>query len=303
MLWSYRSVILDYVVQPATSKMIEIAQRFSGDNGIVLQLNNINTIPNGYVRIFECVWVSNYANEAEYLFCGGRYKMQIESIRIMANNLNYVQYFRPLYYFDCMLSGTRMSGPITRIATDLSLLKHLITKKIYIHPASSKNENLPRYIINTFDVFTLNKFYVVLNIGFIKKYFGKLSQLIIKKHTFKKALVIQSEIFQLFTHLKGIEIIASEMEHCIDLISLSTALSASNVFMSNNVTIKIKSKHAVNWLSESYYELIKTEISKILDIELEKKQIKTRKGCSLWNVLTIKPLGDAWKCPICYYMH
>ena len=89
----------------STTKQIEVANRFGGDEGVVIQLNN-----NGYqqshgLRSFNCSWLSDYSGEDERIWIGGEYPIKIETIRTLSNSANYIDYFRPFFYFDCMING------------------------------------------------------------------------------------------------------------------------------------------------------------------------------------------------------
>ena len=84
----------------STSKTRVVAQKFAGDGGLLIELNNNgdkydrNTI----LRCFPCDWASTYSGEDEYLFAGGQYKIKVESVKIMGkDNNNYKSYCRALF--------------------------------------------------------------------------------------------------------------------------------------------------------------------------------------------------------------
>ena len=54
----------------STSKKIEVATRFAGEKGIVLQLNNNGHYHGILLRSFDCSFFSNYHGEDESLFFG-----------------------------------------------------------------------------------------------------------------------------------------------------------------------------------------------------------------------------------------
>eukprot|EP01084_Bolivina_argentea_P024271 45244_1 len=92
----------------STSMKIEVATRFGGDKGIIIELNN-NGYYNGWVlRCWNCCWLSNYIGEDERLFIGGAWPIKIENIRNIETHKNFGKFFKPLFYFDCMLDGTQM---------------------------------------------------------------------------------------------------------------------------------------------------------------------------------------------------
>eukprot|EP01083_Nonionella_stella_P308543 1089089_1 len=92
----------------STSKCVEVATRFGGDDGIVIQLNNNGENDNIWLKSFSCAWLSCHSAEEEWLFCGGKYKIKIENITIMSNHQTFGKFFDALFYFDCMVSGSRM---------------------------------------------------------------------------------------------------------------------------------------------------------------------------------------------------
>ena len=56
----------------STSMQIEVAIKFSGDHGIIIQLDNPRTEQYFFLRGFNCSWISRYKEEDErylLLFC------------------------------------------------------------------------------------------------------------------------------------------------------------------------------------------------------------------------------------------
>eukprot|EP01084_Bolivina_argentea_P313384 542704_1 len=92
----------------STSKQIEIAMRFCGGYGIIIQLNNQKgtSVAESF---FDASWISNYLEEDERIFCGGRFVIEIESIRTLDKKTkqwnNYENFIKIIYSFDAMLSG------------------------------------------------------------------------------------------------------------------------------------------------------------------------------------------------------
>eukprot|EP01084_Bolivina_argentea_P224095 379015_1 len=91
----------------STSKHKEVAMKFAGRGGMIIQLNN-----NGDERsrnslsFFDCSWISRYSiEEEERLFIGGAWMIRIESIIVIETKNNYEQQFHALFYLDAMLSG------------------------------------------------------------------------------------------------------------------------------------------------------------------------------------------------------
>merc|ERR1712152_126053 len=72
----------------STSKQIEVAIKFSGDHGVVLQLDN-PPFSHGALYGFNCSWISRYKEEDERLFFGGYRRIKIESVRKRSTKQNF----------------------------------------------------------------------------------------------------------------------------------------------------------------------------------------------------------------------
>ena len=88
----------------STSLHIEVAMRFGGTQGMIIQLNNEGENAEDE-RHFDCEWLSAFPEESERLFMGGRYPLQLETVRVVETNNNYRRFLRAFHLFDCMLSG------------------------------------------------------------------------------------------------------------------------------------------------------------------------------------------------------
>ena len=63
-----------------SSEHIEVAQRFAGEHGIILELYLKDTIQTMYVKTLAADWISRYPEEAEYIIYGSFHSIQIVSI-------------------------------------------------------------------------------------------------------------------------------------------------------------------------------------------------------------------------------
>ncbi len=78
----------------STTKQIEVSMRFEGSNGCIIQLNNNGSyVDKVYLNSFSCSFLSQYPEEAEYLYCGGAYRNKIESIRNLNTKQNCEEFF------------------------------------------------------------------------------------------------------------------------------------------------------------------------------------------------------------------
>eukprot|EP01083_Nonionella_stella_P046159 123577_1 len=95
----------------STSKQIEVAMKFSGKNGIVLQMDNpMMNIQYEWLHGFNASWISRYKEEDERLFFGGLWPIQIQSIRIRSTKQNFAMFIRCLHYLDTLVTGGQMYG-------------------------------------------------------------------------------------------------------------------------------------------------------------------------------------------------
>eukprot|EP01084_Bolivina_argentea_P248813 416282_1 len=89
----------------STSCTISVAIKFSGEDGIIIQLNNPPVLPYQALTGFNCSWISRYNEEDERLFIGGQFPAKMESIRIRNTNQNFENFVRALCCLDVIVSG------------------------------------------------------------------------------------------------------------------------------------------------------------------------------------------------------
>eukprot|EP01084_Bolivina_argentea_P196211 336384_1 len=94
----------------STSLHVEIATRFAGPIGVLIQLNNDATQYTKELSGFPCAWLSSHPQESEVLFCGGTNKLQIESVTNIRTKQNWCNHCGPLFLFDCMISDGVLSA-------------------------------------------------------------------------------------------------------------------------------------------------------------------------------------------------
>lgn len=84
----------------STSKQLGTAQKFSKQNGMIMEFKNDVFPGNEYLRGFICKWLSNYGEEDEVLFMGGFWPIHIYSIRINEKCDNYQEYMYALNLYE-----------------------------------------------------------------------------------------------------------------------------------------------------------------------------------------------------------
>ena len=115
----------------STSLQMEVATRFAGDRGIIIQLNNMTDILAKRLCSFNCSWLSQYNAEDERLFFGGAYRIQIENIRNIATATNYGFFINPMYCFHTMINGTELIKKVSKMG-DKEILINLIAHNLGI---------------------------------------------------------------------------------------------------------------------------------------------------------------------------
>ena len=255
----------------STSKIIEVACRFAGDDGMVFQLNNNgDSTSSRYLRCFPCSWLSIYPEEQEYLFFGGDYRIRMESIRNEITKHNFIKFMKPLFYFDSMLNGCDFTGcdPKKDIKEDdTKLLSDLIEYRLSVHKNNDKQPEFQydTYVYNSFDLFCIKKKYITLNLWYLEKFFPKLSSFIMNSierndinwHDMSSTKnLFKSTLFHLFPNLESIEIYSTCTVHGIDASYSISLLSLLSLLKSEKTKIIIRSKHGSDqnqsWLVHAY---------------------------------------------------
>eukprot|EP01084_Bolivina_argentea_P111382 198749_1 len=141
----------------STSKRVEVATRFGGDDGIIIELNNTGDIKSDLLHGFNCSWISNFNGEDEYLFFGGDYRIKIETIRQTKTSENFHPFFEALFLFDCMVTATAFGETTTIINDHNNIWK--ILNNLMAHQLKSVNfrNRYPQYVNNTFESYLNQK--------------------------------------------------------------------------------------------------------------------------------------------------
>eukprot|EP01084_Bolivina_argentea_P221584 375250_1 len=115
----------------STSLCIEVATRFSTDDGIIIKLNNYGYESSCELRSFDCHWLSNYGGENEILFIGGHYCIKIENITNVSTHQSFKLYCEPFFYFDCCIKGMHLEdNDVNLERNNYSILNNLFKYKL-----------------------------------------------------------------------------------------------------------------------------------------------------------------------------
>lgn len=115
----------------STSKKIEVAFKFSGEDGMVIQLDNPESEGYGLGKGFDCSWISRFKEEDERLFFGGSWRIKIEGIILVESQVNFKNMFVCLTQFDGMVSGKAMKTDNIK-HRDRDTLKKLIGHQLAV---------------------------------------------------------------------------------------------------------------------------------------------------------------------------
>eukprot|EP01083_Nonionella_stella_P101748 288722_1 len=147
----------------STSKQIEIALKFSGAKGMVLQLNNVSGGDRDILRAFDCSWISRYPEEDERLFCGGFHRIAMESVRIRETTQNFHAFVRAVYYLDAMLTGSSGIKKLPKCDTNNVYISSLLS-------GSKKDERIDQYIYDSFEGYLKHKKQIILDLYYLYDY-------------------------------------------------------------------------------------------------------------------------------------
>eukprot|EP01084_Bolivina_argentea_P137015 241311_1 len=149
----FTKMVAKFFGPTSTTKSIIIAQQFSGDNGIILQIGN-------YIRnvfYFDC-FLSGYDREREYLFIGGNAALKIKNILNVNSNTgeieNYSKYLRLIQIFLLLLSNQNIDEEIPIYDDDVENKHEDVDMAAIISYRLNKNSNIsiPSYVSNLFDM-------------------------------------------------------------------------------------------------------------------------------------------------------
>ncbi len=142
----------------STTMHIEIAMRFSGSEGIILQLNN-KTWTGKAESFFDSSWISSYPEEDERIMVGGRFKLEIESVRVMKTKNNYETFVQSFQFLDKLLSGD-CDGIGNISSENVEIVSKCIS--YYLNISSNSFDD---YIKDTFWLFCNQKKDIIINLN------------------------------------------------------------------------------------------------------------------------------------------
>lgn len=94
---------------------------------------------------------------------GGYGRIRVQTVRLIKNKINFINFIKPLYYFDAMVTGAKLYNlPIDKKGCDA--INHLFDYKL----AKEPNKKMDAYICETFDGYCENKKDIFINFDCLK---------------------------------------------------------------------------------------------------------------------------------------
>eukprot|EP01084_Bolivina_argentea_P317335 550192_1 len=144
----------------STSRKLEMAKSFAGFKGMVLQFNNRTWYGCASVSGFDCSFISKCPQESEMIFMGGQYYIQLQTVIMMQNDHNFVEFIYGLYYLDTMLTASSQdSFKISK--NDISVIKNLFSNILN----KKTTMTFDQYIYDIFAAFIERKKQIVLDLN------------------------------------------------------------------------------------------------------------------------------------------
>ena len=207
------------IFQHSTSRHVEVATRFAGTAGIVLQLNNTTMYNKEFLHGFDCCWFSSFREEDETLFMGGHYKVTIESVTTVEKCKNYRLLFKAMGIFDEMINGKYAPAETDEYGADkkVTAKEKSIIITLYswrLGEMKEKYDEIPKYVYDTFLLYTKDKKQIILNSYLLDTEGEKeLNGLVVSDLKSEKSLengswnnvnVFRKQIFAIFDNLESI---------------------------------------------------------------------------------------------------
>ncbi len=176
-----------------------------------------------------------------------------------------------MYYLDLMITGNTPSNKLDITESDVAFLENLFNYKLY---GKVGHKYIPRYIMDTFDMFTSSKKQIILNLQKINDSFKNISHLLMNKMIITRDLICNDKfsedfmdcnqfkptLFDFFPNVSKIVIVTTSPEGSVMLsriVNVSSLIASMEHAISEyqQVTIEIQAYH--QHFVESYKGLIK----------------------------------------------
>eukprot|EP01084_Bolivina_argentea_P261910 442778_1 len=231
----------------SVSMHIEVATKFAGREGMILQLNNSSAATYRYLRGFDVSWISVYKEENERLFVGGYYYMKLESVRIRDTKQNFEEFVHRLHYLDNMLTGGRQRND--KLDTrDISMMKRLLNNDF---------TSIDNYICDTFATFLQSKKCIILDLHELSYVDHTIRNLIMhdldesndKREDNDVTNLLRTELLMKFENVQTVIIISTHplgtISYSLGMISLLQMIKSASL---DRVIVKAETYCGHNWI-------------------------------------------------------
>eukprot|EP01084_Bolivina_argentea_P317336 550193_1 len=151
----------------STSRKLEMAKSFAGSKGMILQFNNSQIAFTNFTSYgcsaFDCSFISKCPQESEMLFMGGQYYIQLQTVIMLKNDQNFVEFIYALYYLDRILTANLKYLPdrLKISKNDISVIKNLFSNILN----KKTTMTFDQYIYDIFAAFIERKKQIVLDLN------------------------------------------------------------------------------------------------------------------------------------------
>ena len=141
----------------STTRILEVALTFSGNDGITLKMNNDEA--GKYTRFMDTGFISNYSYEDENLVFAASDPLELISIQITSTSQNFEPMLRPLHWFDFFLSENWINAIIKRRRDQsrrfnywwgMKEVKAILDLMDYAESNNPNNVRFPQYVLDIF---------------------------------------------------------------------------------------------------------------------------------------------------------
>ena len=211
------------------TKLFEVATHFSGEEGIILKLNN-DREPGKLLNLLDTQWISNYMEEVERLAFAAAEPLELQSVRIINTAQDFESVIWPLHSFDFFLSENWVKGASGRRCWEFHDVKVILDLMEYAETNDAENASFPQYVLDIFDHWRFNKKRVVIAPwkfehpdghfpkGLLDVIFHSLSNGAIPDDANPKINLVTERLLNIFPELESIEISdSSNYQFCLPL--------------------------------------------------------------------------------------
>eukprot|EP01084_Bolivina_argentea_P076529 138709_1 len=177
----------------STSKQIAIATRFAGERGTLIELNTTGYEWSYLLRFFDCSWISNYTEEDERLFCGGDYRIQLVTVRMIHGAKNYKLFLISFGILHSMINGLDIQGYEPQMLYNQNQLNKF--HKILSTLINNDENKYDGYVNETFKLFKYSQNKIIINIHFLYRHFQYACRQMTDLIVDKKTRLIREQIF------------------------------------------------------------------------------------------------------------